>query len=143
MEMSLWQGRPKPVSRKSRVWLQSRPHFFSHMAPAWRPELAKLGPSCAQLCSPGALNLCPVNILFPCQGFFPFFLPASATCLDFLVNFLLMASNFAWLSRGEKEVSPCGSGLGERARGPGWLQQWLKKGENMYAWASNLRKLPA
>lgn len=97
---------------------RDRLHFSSHLGP--RPETQPshtLGPSCAWLFSHWGLSSCPVNIPFPRQGLFLFFLPVSATRLDFLVNFLLMISNFPWLSGGEREVSHLGQ-AGERARSP-------------------------
>lgn len=58
----------------------------AHGAQAQSPQPAALGPSYARLSSPGVRNLSPVNIPFPCQGFFLFLLSASATRLDFLVK---------------------------------------------------------
>lgn len=97
-----------------------KPHAWPFLCLAFLPR----GPS-----------LCPVNIPFPRQGFFLFFLPVSATRLDFLVNFLLMTSNFPWLNGGEREASHLGQ-AGERARSPAWAWQWVDEVENTQAEAS-------
>lgn len=106
----------------------------SYGGQAWKPEPDKLGPSRAWL-SPQATSPTPQRVPSKHPVSMPapflFFLPASTTRLDFLVNFLLMTSNFAWLDRGEKEVSPSGSGLGERARGPAWAWQGAAKSARM------------
>lgn len=123
----LWEG--------SRLW--GRQHFSSHMGPRpgdLRPP--RLALPVLPFPPTGAPNLCPVSISFPCQGFFLCFLPTSTTHLDFLVDFFLMTSNFTWLKEGEKDVSPSGSGLGERAGGPGWAWQWVDGSENTQLGAS-------